>query len=1435
MPVLDLIFKSRSQFKKQPLALWKDSREEFLDHLRRTHTSIYFCVGEISQILEISDQKTLARCIVELFNALNELLESNNHYLESKLHHYKKLQEREKEIVKKEKDIKRFKLRNKHISVEVSAQKEMTKTEYKNFKKRFMNEKELEIFQAKDQALERFMRNGFEFDPETLEFMEESERMRLMEKEEKKFKKKVDKCLQAIENFNNTKYLDMMFEPRVIVEVSKQVYEKMIKRSKVNIKELTKTVDRLAGLGQVQPNGVRALDNLIDSIKANTPELEFFSSSKNSIYLRKKYVDDVLRSTENSLKECFKRNNNKIALKAIRAYIDIVEMNKTSSSTQTAPNKQLKNLSTQLKKIKKESAEKEKYLKDLLAKENHRYAELEEKGKLEIKMKSDLVNDLNRKLMQVNNQLHTANLKIEKLNEDITKAKTDKILSDDLVSKTEGDLNSIVLHSNKLGGLLGSINFNLKEIVESNEGKTKAINLNFEGMKNLSENIGQFWRFINKMSQRQFNSNKIPDFDYLSKFWKRIKQVKLSYKSNLVDATVPPEASKNPNNPNKEKKKRRRRKGRKLGSQENLAYGDSSLISDNDEVNNGKDRLRGLNTSLGMEEIRESISGRKMNKTMNKIQDKNNPRKRWTIGPQTNLHSKISKKFKENGNIQGKEDIKDILSDDLNRTTFTTMNKLETAERLETQNPKVDESPLKSRGSRPEISKSSKKLGKILKNGKFEVINKQEERAKQNEQRLNSQGSIRSGLNSKNQNKASKDSDSDWLSYQENQRINSLSSPRKKSTVILEHIDEKESSEDEISIDSDGEVHRQPNEERDYNKPSLTHYLSKHTQTAYERSLKQNPYTNPMPSNSNAFSKNQNNLFQESDGFKIPKKYLISKDSERNQTTELESDDLKDVDREALEYIKKAIEVMNINENTKKMIQKLFGFILDGHGEINQILERQKSHRALEDGSMQTSQSNLFTSKNYQSLAKTGVKNNVNYNFNDKTYRNKYSLRNKNMSMNEAELLQMKRANDKLPSLMHNNRVQNSTDYVSNGSRKSNWRYKSYDANLPSDDASTTYLKKTSFLERKNSRSLLNGLQKSSLHSNPGPQKESSYPKNETSNSVMELIQADNPKKRAKYVMNLIEADINQLSPDIGGISKKEKLDKKVNDFINSELGFTKKADYTKMQYNNDIMDFKHNKSRKMKSVKPIFQANLTGNRSYKAFKKPSKSKKETWGDSRYGNSKKRSRVGSDQFLLYPSQRVNPDGKISPSGSPKILDINLPDELELNMKTKFNPLSIKKKEGQKKLVNNIVSIFCSDQKLNLKRSSSMPEDLPPFQKIGITGIKHVKNRFARKMKLRTPDPNDPNLIKITNLRDNFKNLVNKEVKNFMKEHSECGEVCVHLKRFYERIGALFLKLQKNKGDALKMNKVNIDKITNIEDSLKWRRKKKRHYISKIIE
>lgn len=1086
--MLELIYKNREQFKKQPFAAWQDSRAEYLDHLRKSHTSLYFCVGEISQILEIGNQHILSRCVTDLFNSFNELFESNNNYLESKLLYFKRLEEREKEILKLEYHMKHTFLKNnamnfnhqdmKNSNFNISS-KDIAKLQYEALQLKDKKNYELEKLKAKQTAVRNFIQKGY--DPEFSDFdvLDEEEAEEMKKIRERRLKEKVDNCLVAMDDMNNSNFLDLMFEPKVIVEVSKQVYKNLIDRSKENVKKLSRTVERLSEYGHVEPTAAKALNCLVEEVKSNTPEFEDLPpSSKGSIFLRKKYVDEVLRSTENSLKECFQKNNEKIALKAIRAYLHASDKSKKQTGCQTMPNKQITQMKFKLKKLKKDIAEKQRKNKIALDREIKKNDDLVEKTRIEVRMKTQYCRELNEKISTLQSKLHSANSLNEKMEKSVLKMRADTDNYKEIAANAENSLEFVIDNLKKVKDLLGGINQNLHSIFSEGEKsisskKDDPITLNKEGIKSLGFIVENIWKFLNKISIKEMRDSK-PYFDVSKSSRKKIKIVKPIWIPKKLEV------------PKSFKKKRKSIKKKSHGSkneklienlkkQEKLHTVNLSIYSEMENSKMTSDHSN-QNTSYQKQSSRrgsiEMDPKKLIEKNFNSKNKESKFQKRWSVGPdqQLQLTNKLNSYYKtgdikkieksEENEIQNQEETNKTYEENLYLVTGeqgtkdikwgrgaknSRKGKKKKGHRSKSKNRRSSKaSSNKSKSNKKKnISSKSQKEKKYVKNS----ISKER---RQEEAQESTQKSMEEKLRNLSQYQAKETEDNFY-----NEEIEDSDS-----TLVMGKYTVEGISAPRITVmNEDGET--------------LLINFDKSTQTenfSPEEILAEISSRQFIEGNN---GKNGNSFF--SDGpLIIPKKFLAStgKFSKNKKESSIEFYG-EDEEKEALVYIESIISALKINKKSKIMLKKIFRFIISGDQKITQAKENYdqttesfnkksiKSKKTIKTNTIFSKKDKKLSTYRSQQILNLGIQPRNEYKKpKDMTYRNKYGLRKKNFSMNETELINLKtsKKGNKLPNLMKKEKSVHDYSLTSKG--KTKWRYKSYDENIPSENKLMTHKEK---------------------------------------------------------------------------------------------------------------------------------------------------------------------------------------------------------------------------------------------------------------------------------------------------------------------------------------------------------------------------------------
>lgn len=158
----------------------------------------------------------------------------------------------------------------------------------------------------------------------------------------------------------------------------------------------------------------------------------------------------------------------------------------------------------------------------------------------------------------------------------------------------------------------------------------------------------------------------------------------------------------------------------------------------------------------------------------------------------------------------------------------------------------------------------------------------------------------------------------------------------------------------------------------------------------------------------------------------------------------------------------------------------------------------------------------------------------------------------------------------------------------------------------------------------------------------------------------------------------------------------------------------------------------------------------------------------------------------------------------------RVAEVKIPEKIRLEMMTKLNPLE--PSNSTVMVIDDIVEAFLdSIRNKSLKKSASSPKfpisKLPVFKK---------SNQFTSRTKSFLMEGEELPMEFI----EKFRGVVEKEIKQLLATHkNRCKDVegpCPHLFRLFQRLTVFFQNMYKNRGKLFKMNKVNIDRITQVE-------------------
>ena len=319
-----------------------------LEMMRKGHLTIYFCINEISHILEEKNQKALSTCINEIYSSLNTFFEISSKYFTHKF------------ITSSQKGVTNSSKVQLVQAPEAMAALGSEELEELEEAKILVKEK------RKQEAIKQFYEDAKKV--KTLDFREAEIIKREEAKKKKELEEKIQRCIFSI-HADNDDYFQYMFEPQVILETSKRVLDQMLEKGDLNeevIRDMVKSINKHSNV----TGG--ALDEA-DFIRKDLDRLQIVDlevKKLNKRYMQESFVEDVLNETEQGLATLLDKKTRKIARKALYLYRKATERPMEDGETQTQDDQTvnflkgeiiaLKNAQSKVDKMQSEKQEAEK-------------------------------------------------------------------------------------------------------------------------------------------------------------------------------------------------------------------------------------------------------------------------------------------------------------------------------------------------------------------------------------------------------------------------------------------------------------------------------------------------------------------------------------------------------------------------------------------------------------------------------------------------------------------------------------------------------------------------------------------------------------------------------------------------------------------------------------------------------------------------------------------------------------------------------------------------------------------------------------------------------------------------------------------------------------------------------------------------------------------
>ena len=197
---------------------------------------------------------------------------------------------------------------------------------------------------AKRKAVYNLNHPGMEFD-QFASLIPQEELNEIKIQKEKEFNVQVWNCVNAVNNPKKTEkqneLLETMFDPQIIVQVTRLVYDEMLAQKRENSEDLSRVILHLERYGGFESTSTKELKQLAREFrKSLTDDMGYHVTSKSEVFMEPEYLDEFLKNTQKEMMKKIQKNSNRIALMAINTYKTQVLLSSKNCSTQTTMHNQ---------------------------------------------------------------------------------------------------------------------------------------------------------------------------------------------------------------------------------------------------------------------------------------------------------------------------------------------------------------------------------------------------------------------------------------------------------------------------------------------------------------------------------------------------------------------------------------------------------------------------------------------------------------------------------------------------------------------------------------------------------------------------------------------------------------------------------------------------------------------------------------------------------------------------------------------------------------------------------------------------------------------------------------------------------------------------------------------------------------------------------------
>ena len=310
-----------------PRTLKQSNKESYFDSLVKSHSMIYFCLSEITYILEKNHNELLSSSLWKIFKVYNIIFEKNNFFFQNSIKH---LYEFNSQMISKQLDNNLVAQKGLLKKSEETKKIEKDVQDNPNFVNNVLEINEQKRILRKNAAKQfshaRLQGERLDFTDDNLKDIEEKIQT-------ERFEEEVNRCILALENGKKS-IIDMTYDPFVIAEVHKIMFDKMIQESYRYSKKLKDTLVSLPNQFEDTGEVVKALDQIVFDLKNGPQPEDGLDYIPKKVY-KDEYINDIIEIVKEGILDSIDDKNRKLVERTLKIISRRKKLNQREASSQT--------------------------------------------------------------------------------------------------------------------------------------------------------------------------------------------------------------------------------------------------------------------------------------------------------------------------------------------------------------------------------------------------------------------------------------------------------------------------------------------------------------------------------------------------------------------------------------------------------------------------------------------------------------------------------------------------------------------------------------------------------------------------------------------------------------------------------------------------------------------------------------------------------------------------------------------------------------------------------------------------------------------------------------------------------------------------------------------------------------------------------------------